>query len=138
MTTKPIFGSGTIKIGTTASPTDQFECVISQFVVSASPSSITIPATYCEAESTAATGSSFSVSWNFAQDWGATPSLSELLLAQDGNLLYWAFEPDDVTVGSFTGQCYGVAGDIGGPGQGLWVSTGQLPCPEAPVYTPPV
>lgn len=131
----PIFGSGTIAIGITASPTDQFECVISNFVVSATAQSITIPATYCAAQSTAAQGSSFAVSMTYQQDWGDTPSLSELLWNNDGELLYFTFTPDEPEAGSVSGTCYAVAGDYGGEGQGLWVSTGDLPCPSKPTYT---
>ncbi len=132
------FGSGVIKMGTTASPTDTFECQISNFVIASSPSTITIPATFCVGQSTKAQPSSWSISCTFMQDWGETASLSELLFNNDGSLLYWEFEPTDTTAGSWAGTCWAVAGDVGGEGQGLWTSTEEMPCPEKPVYTPAV
>ena len=136
MAANRIFGSGTIKIGLTASPTDQFECQISNWTATATAQSVTVPATYCQGASQAATPSAWSVSFDFAQDWGSSPSLSELLHTNDGELLYWTFEPDDIATAKFDGRCYAVAGDIGGAGQDLWVSTGSMPMPEAPTYTP--
>jgi len=132
------FGSGVIKIGTTASPTDTFECQISNFVISSSAQSVTVPPTYCDGGSTAARPSQFSVQMTYMQDWGETVSLSELLWDEDGNLLYFSFEPTDTTAGTWAGTCYAVAGDVGGEGQGLWVSTDDLPCDVKPTYTPAV
>ena len=130
------FGSGVIKMGTTASPTDAFECQISNFVITSSPNSISIPATYCAGQSTKAQPSSFAVSMTYMQDWGETASLSELLFNNDGSLLYFEFEPTDTTAGTWNGTCWAVAGDIGGEGQGLWVSSEELPCDVKPTYTP--
>ena len=129
------FGSGVIKIGTTASPTATFECQVSNFIISSNPQSITIPATYCQGATQKAQPSQFSVNITYMQDWGEADSLSELLYAEDGNLLYFEFDPTDTSAGTWDGTCYAVAGDVGGEGQGLWVSSEELPCPAKPTYT---
>ena len=135
------FGKGTIAIGLTASPTDQVECQISNFTVTPTANSIQIPATYCVGPSVAAQQSTFAIALSFMSDFGASPSLSELLWDNDGQTLYYEFTPDDVTIPIATGQFWAVAGTFGGPGDGLWVSTVSLPCVEKPVLTaqePPV
>ena len=138
MATTQIFGSGTILIGPAATHTDAFECQINNFTIGASSNSVTIPATYCEGPGVAAQPSTFAVTLAYAQDWGATTSLSELLFAQDGEILFYIFTPDYATVCSFAGEMYGVSGDIGGEGQGLWVTSQDLPCVAKPVHTPAV
>ena len=135
---KRIFGSGTIAIGATATPTDQFECQISNFTITASPNSIAIPATYCAGPSSASQPSSFAVELSYAQDWGETNSLSELLFDNDGQTLFYDFKPDDATVGHWDGELYAVSGDIGSEGQALWVTSNSLPCVAKPTHTPAV
>ena len=130
-----LFGSGTIAIGTTASPTDQFECQVSNFTLTSTSQTVSVPATFCDGATTKATPSSWAVSLTFAQDWGATPSLSELLYDEDGELIHFSFVPSDATAGTWAGTCYAVAGDVGGEGQALWVSTDDMPCPAKPTYT---
>jgi hypothetical protein len=68
-------------------------------------------------------------------DFGATPSLSELLWDNDGDPLYYTFTPDDTTIPEATGQFYAVAGTFGGPGDDLWTTTGSMPCVAKPVLT---
>jgi hypothetical protein len=130
------FGKGTIAVGLTASPTDQVECQVSNFTITPSANSITVPATYCQGPSVAAQQSTFAIALSFMSDWGATPSLSELLWDNDGAPLYYEFTPDDATIPSASGRFYAVAGTFGGPGDGLWASSVSLPCVAKPVLTP--
>jgi hypothetical protein len=132
------FGKGTIKIGTTASPTDQFECQISNFTITPSANSIQIPGTYCQGPSIAAQSSTFSIALSYLSDWGETDSLSQLLWDNDGLPLYFTFEPDAPGLPTADGQCYGVAGTFGGEGDGLWQTTSTLPCVSKPTLTPAV
>ena len=133
-----IFGAGTLAIGTTASPTDQFECQVGNFVVTASANVIPIPATLCVGPGTAAQPSSYSASITYMQDWGAAAgeSLSQLLFDQDGNELFFEYTPADTAVPACTGSFYSVAGDYGGEGQALWVNSSDLPMPDKPTITP--
>ena len=134
----PQFGKGTIAIGVSASPTDQFECILSEFVVTSSANSITIPGTYCAGPSQAAQGSSYSVNMTYMTDWGETASLSQLLWDNDGDVLYFEFVPEDNTIPQCAGQFYAVAGNFGGEGDNLWTSTGSMPCVDKPTITPQV
>jgi len=129
------FGSGTISIGTTASPSDQFECQITSFVVSGAANVGQVPGTYCAGPSSYAQQSNFSVALAFLSDWGETTSLSQLLWDNDGSLLYFDFAPDAGTT-TCTGSFYAVAGAYGGDGDSLWTSTVNMPCPEKPTITP--
>lgn len=130
------FGSGTIAIGNTASPTDQFECQISAFTVTPSANIGQVPGTYCNGPSSYAQKSNFSVDMAFMSDWGVTPSLSQLLWDNDGETLYFDFTPDDTSIPAAAGQFFAVAGTFGGEGDSLWVNTASMPCVEKPVLTP--
>ena len=130
------FGSGTISVGLTASPTDQFECQITNFQVTASANLGTVPGTYCAGPSQYAQKSNYAVDMAFLSDWGATASLSELLWDNDGDVLHFKFTPSDATIPEATGTFYAVAPTFGGEGDSLWTSTGSMPCPEKPTLTP--
>jgi hypothetical protein len=136
MATTTIFGAGTLAIGPTASPTDQFECQAGSFIISSTANLIPIPPTLCAAASNAASPSTFGIDLQFMQDWGATPSLSEVLNDADGSTLFFEYVPNDVTVDTATGEFWAVAGDYGGVGQGLWSSQDTMPMVEKPVFTP--
>ena len=131
-----IFGSGTLAIGATASPTDMYECAVGNFVVTASPNLIPIPATLCIGPGNASQPSSWSCSITYMQDWGETLSLSQLLFDADGTELFFEFTPNDTTVPSCAGSFSAVAGDYGGEGQGLWTNTSDLPMQDKPTITP--
>ena len=132
------FGSGTISIGITASPTDQFECQISAFTITPSANIGQVPGTYCAGPSSYAQKSNFAVDMSFMSDWGATPSLSQLLWDNDGEVLFFTFDPSDDTIPAASGSFYAVAGTFGGEGDSLWVNTASMPCTEKPTLTPPV
>ncbi len=132
------FGSGTIAIGITASPSDQFECQITTFTVTPSANIGQVPGTYCNGPSSYAQKSNYSLDMSFLSDWGATPSLSQLLWDNDGETLFFTFVPDDTTIPSCAGEFYAVAGTFGGEGDSLWTNTGSMPLVEKPTLTPPV
>mgnify|MGYP001818057825 CR=1 FL=1 len=132
------FGSGTISIGITASPTDQFECQISAFTITPSANIGQVPGTYCAGPSSYAQKSNFAIDMSFMSDWGATPSLSQLLWDNDGGVLFFTFDPSDATIPAASGSFYAVAGTFGGEGDSLWVNTASMPCVEKPTLTPPV
>ncbi len=126
-------GSGTLAIGATASPTDQFECQVSAFTITSTANPIPIPATMCDGPTSTSAPSSFSVAIEYMQDWSATPSLSRTLWEADGTDLYFEFVPTDATTDKASGRFSAQAGDYGGAGQDVWVSSDQMPCPEKPV-----
>ena len=132
-----IFGSGVILIGDTASPTDAFECQISEFTVNASANTGQIPGTYCQGPSQYGQASTYGVQMTFLQDWGETGSLSQLLWDNDGDLLYFIFTPD-VSGTDCTGSYYAVGGSFGGAGDQAWTTTANMPCPAQPVVAPVV
>ncbi len=134
---KQIFGAGTLAIGSTASPTDQFECQVSQFVVTSSASLIPVPATLCAGPSNAAQPSTYSLSMTYAQDWGETVSLCQLMFDNDGTgTLFFEYTPNDTTVPSCAGEFWALAPDFGGAGQNLWTTSDDLPMITKPTLTP--
>jgi hypothetical protein len=130
------FGAGTISIGTTASPTEQFECQITAFTIVPSQNSSTVAGTYCSAPTQRSTKSSFGITMGILSDWGAVPSISQLLWDSDGSLLFFSFVPEDPAMPDADGQFWAVAAPFGGPGNDVWTATGTMPCPEKPTVTP--
>jgi hypothetical protein len=135
MAANTIFGKGVLTIGTTAAPTDDVSCQVGSFVVSSNANIVPIPATLCEGPGQYATPSTFSVTVTYQQDFGSTPSLSETLFANDGLPIFLLYIPTDAAVPQVEIEVYGVAGDYGGEGQGLWVSTEDMPALSPPVFT---
>jgi hypothetical protein len=131
------FGKGTILLGVTASPDIAVECQVSDFAITPSANSIQVPATYCDGPSTAAQKSTFSIAATYMTDFGQA-GISDLLWDNDGEVIYFEFTPDDTTIPIAEGQCYAVAGQFGGPGDGLWTATVSLPCVAKPTLTPQV
>jgi hypothetical protein len=130
------FGSGTITVGTAATPTDAFECQITNFTITPTANIGQVPGTYCQGPSSYAQKSNYAVEIAYLTDWGATKSLSKLLWDEDGNEIFFVFTPQDTTIPVASGSCYAIAGNFGGEGDSLWVSTGSMPCPEKPTLTP--
>ena len=127
-----IFGSGVILIGDAATPTDPFECQISEFTVNASANIGQIPGTYCQGPSQYGQASTYAVQMTFMQDWGETSSLSQLLWDNDGELLYFEFTPDAGGI-DCVGSFYAIGGSFGGGGDQVWTTTASMPCPAQPV-----
>jgi len=133
---KLIYGRGTIAFGLTADPTDQFECQVTDFQVTASANTLNVPGSYCAGPSQVAQQSTFGVSMSYLSDWGQEPSLSQFLWDNDGAEVHFSMVPDDPSVPDVAGTCYAVAGAFGGPGDDIWTATGNLPCPSKPILTP--
>ncbi len=134
------FGKGLIKIGTTASPTDQHECSVSNFTITPSANQVNIPGTYCAGPTVLAQQSTFAIQMEWLSDWGANSSLSKLLWDNDGSPLYYSFEPDQTTnpgAPTATGQLIAIAGTFGGPGDNVWTNSQPMPCVAKPVLTDP-
>ena len=134
---KQIFGAGVLTIGISEDPTDEFQCQVGAFTVTASSNLQPIPATLCSGPSQAASASSFSCMITYMQDWGEASSLSQLLWDNDAKKVFFKYVPEDATVSSITGACWAVAGDYGGEGAGLWVNSSDMPCTDRPVITSP-
>ena len=131
-----IFGSGTIKIGATASPSDSYECQITACYVEPSGNVQTVPATYCQGPTQYAQKSTYSLRMEWIADFGATNSLSDLLWDNDGEEMHIEFTPSDVTRPVLTGIFYAQAGTFGGEGDGLWTSSNNMPMKGQPTRTP--
>jgi hypothetical protein len=130
-----IFGAGTLLIGV-GTATDAVECQVGEFTVTSTANLIPIPPTLCQSASNAASPSTFSLTMQFMQDWGQVVSLSQTLFDADGTELAFIYTPTDVTVPTAEGVFWAVAGDYGGTGQQLWVSTDDMPMVEKPTITP--
>jgi len=132
------FGRGTIALGITASPSDQYECQIQNFTITPSANLIQVAGTYCEGPTTLAQKSTYAIDLTWLSDWGSdvTNSLSQLLWDNDGEPLYFEFTPEAATLPTATGQVIGQAGTFGGPGDNIWQNTTSLPCTAKPVLTP--
>ena len=138
---KTIYGKGTIKFGLTSTPDVSVECQVTNFQVTASPNTITVPGTYCAGPSQAAQQSTFAVSMAYIEDWAdpdGSGSLSQFLWDNDGSAVYFEHVPDDITVPGMAGECYAVSGAYGGDGAGLWTTTATLPCVAKPTLVPQV
>lgn len=136
MALNAIYGKGVLTVGTTSSPTDDVSCQVRAFTITSTAATQPIPATLCAGAGTYAQPSSFSISLEYMQDFGAAASLSELLFDNDGEPIFFNYVPEDTTVPEASGSCFAVAGDYGGEGQGLWVSSDEMPLIGKPVYTP--
>jgi len=130
------FGSGTILVGPTATPTTAVECQVTSCIVSSSSNIGQVPGTYCQGPSSYAQGSNFSLDLTYLTDWGATNSLSQLLWDNDGQTMFIEFTPTDETIPALTGEFYAIAGSFGGDGDSLWTATGSMPMVEKPTLTP--
>lgn len=136
MSANMIFGSGLISVGLAPSPSDAVECQVSNFVINANANTVAVPGTYCQGPSSAGQKSSWSLDLSAISDFGSTPSLSELLYDNDGEILFFEFTPDDGDVPEAAGSFWAVAAPFGGEGAGLWQYTLTMQMPEAAVLTP--
>jgi hypothetical protein len=130
--------SGTVKLGLAASPTQEYNCQVTNFVLNPTANTTERPGTYCEAPATLNAASSWEVSFEYLQDWGAANSLSEFFNTNDGSEVFFEFAPDvpDVPIASGSFNC--MSGSYGGDAGSSWVSTGTCGMKAAPVFTPPV
>jgi hypothetical protein len=130
--------SGTISMAlTTVVPLVEYQCQIINMALVPAPNTTTTPGTYCAAPFDVPGQSSWWVEISFIQDWGATPSLSEFLLTNDGELCDFEFEPDVAGTPSMTGEVYVIAGPYGGDAGQVWQATTlRWPMRGAPTLVP--
>lgn len=127
--------SGTITVGPTGTE-KAVSCQVINWQLAPTANTTQRPGTYCEAPSQVVGRSSWAVSFDYLQDWGAADSLSQMLYDNDGKVLDFTFTPDDASVPEATGQFYALAGAYGGPAGEAWQSSGQCPLVAAPAITP--
>lgn len=91
-----------------------------------------IPATFGAAASDSAAASSHELRVSLLQDWGQVDSVSQFLWDNDGEVVWFTYDPAASGVPSITGSCYAVAGTYGGSADENWVDDLTMPCPEKP------
>lgn len=130
--------SGTIKLGTAAAPTTDYACQVINFVIEPVPNSVPSQGTFCRAPGTRTTASSYQVSFEYLQDWGATNSISSFMKDNDGQLVYFEFDPDVPTASTASGSFWAQAGSYGGLAGDSWTSSGTCPLEGDWTETAPV
>lgn len=130
--------TGTIRFAATEvalSSAPTFEDQIFNFRVVARQNLADVPATFSAAAGQSAAASSWSIEFEYLQDWGSTNSLSKYLYDNDGVLVWFEHNPAGSTTGTpdtFRGQCYVVAGAHGGAADENWQDSLTMPCPSKP------
>lgn len=109
-------------------------CQITTIMLDPSQGSTSIAGTYCAAPQNVPLGSTWALSFDYLQDWGATDSLSQLLTDNDGGELDFTITPTDTTVPSATGTCYGASQAYGGAADAPWTHSGTLQVVGAPSF----
>jgi hypothetical protein len=126
--------SGTVKVGVTGT-LKSVECQVINWLLTPSANTTDRPGTYCEAPSSTVGKSSWTLSFDYLQDWGATDSLSQLLFDNDGEVLDFEFAPANDSVPMAKGSFYASAGAFGGDAGSAWQSSGSCPLTAAPTFT---
>lgn len=130
--------SGTLKLGTTAAPTDEFSCQVINWQLNPVANTTERPGTYCSPPLTKNSASSWEVAFNYLQDWGSDMSISEFMFANDARLVFFEFAPDVPTVPVASGSFWCVAGSYGGDAGTSWTYSGTCAVEGVPVFTAPV
>lgn len=128
--------SGTIKLGLTALPTDEYSCQVINWSLDPVPNTTQRPGTFCAPPLTKNAASSWQVSFAYLQDWGADPSISQFLFDNDAQLVFFEFAPDVPDVPTATGSFSAVAGSFGGDAGTSWQTTGTMAVEGVPTLTP--
>ena len=76
--------SGTILLGLADPPTGDYSCQVINFTLESVAVTTERAGTFCAAPATLNGASSWQVSFEYLQDWGATDSISELFFENDG------------------------------------------------------
>ena len=127
--------SGTIKLGTASADTE-VQCQVTNYALTPSANTSEVAGTYCSPPTQTVGKSTWSLDFDFMQDWGASPSLSELLMNNDGEDLQFEFTPTDTSLPKASGTCKAVAGAFGGPAGEAWTASASLPVIGTPTMTP--
>jgi hypothetical protein len=130
--------SGTIKLGLTAAPTQEYGCQVINWSLDPVPNTTQRPGTFCVPPLTKNAASSWQVAFSYLQDWGAANSISQFLFDNDAQLVFFEFTPDVDDVPVASGSFYAVAGSYGGDAGTSWQSTGTMAVEGVPVFTAPV
>ena len=129
--------SGSIKLGT-APTLVEFACQVTNWALEPAPNTKTRAGTYCDAPVDVPGRSSWKLSFDFLQDWGAAESLSEFTNDNDGVLVDFEFFPTLTGVPKASGRVWVTATAYGGaPGED-WASTGEWSVDGAPTFAPQV
>jgi len=131
--------AGTIELALAGvTPLVSYACQVTSLVLEPAQNTTTTPGTYCQAPHDTPGLSSWAMVISFLQDWGATPSLSEFTLTNDGELCDFEFTSSSpATIPSMTGQAYVTATAFGGDPGAVWaVSTQRWSMKTAPTLVP--
>jgi hypothetical protein len=115
---------------------DDFQCQVSSAAVNAVANTQTVPATFCEAESSAPSATGWELALTWLQDWTIAGGLSEYAFNNDTQLKWFSLSLDDTTAPLVTGQCYVVAGAYGGDAGVPLTATATWPLGGKPTLTP--
>jgi len=127
--------SGTILLGLADPPTGDYSCQVINFTLESVAVTTERAGTFCSASATLNSASSWQVSFEYLQDWGATDSISELLFDNDGQEIFFSFHPDVPTVPTASGSFNAQAGNYGGDAGSSWVSSGTCGLTGKPTIT---
>jgi len=130
--------SGTVKLGLTAAPTQEYNCQVTNWILEPQANTTERPGTFCEAPATINAASSWQVTFDYLQDWGATNSISQFFFDNDGEEVFFEFAPDVPDVPTASGSFNCMAGAYGGDAGSSWVSSGTCGLKAKPTLTPPV
>lgn len=108
---------------------------ITSFVVSHSPQSITVPATYGAGASDSLASTKYALDIEYLQDWGVNAtSFAEYLWDNEAATKWFSIEPtgDVDTVTGMVGQVIIPGTDYGGKADETWIAQVSCPCVEKP------
>lgn len=134
ITPKPLFLTNcTVQIGT-----DSFEQALSQVQLDPANSNVMFKGLTPTAVFNFSTPSTWTATLQFAQDWTTADSLSNYLLANEGEKVTMTFVPavDDTASPTITATVFIVPGSIGGSQGAVATSSVKLPVDGKPTVTP--
>ncbi|MET0911033.1 MAG: hypothetical protein ABWZ99_16325 [Ilumatobacteraceae bacterium] len=130
--------SGTIMLGLTAIPTQDYACQVINFLLEPVANTTERAGTFCSAPATINAASSWQVSFQYLQDWGAANSISQFFFDNDGQEVFFSFAPDVTDVPTASGSFNCMAGSYGGDAGSSWDFSGTCGLVGTPTFTPPV
>lgn len=105
---------------------------VTNFEVIPAPNLISAPATLGNRASRSAGLSDYAIKVDFLQDWGQAGSISKYMYDNEGETVWFEYNPAGATEDSFKGQCDVVGAKYGGPSDGNWTDSVTMPCPSKP------
>jgi hypothetical protein len=118
---------------------DAFECQVTDASIQAVPVTETVPATWCEGESSIPGKSGWQIVINWLQDWrDSAGGLSGYAFTNEAALKWFEMKLDQAdTEPVATGQCYIAAGNYGGAANTPLPATATWPLAAKPTITLP-